>query len=751
MIKKPYKAIISIILVFALLSATCTGALAASSKKTYVKEVIISYGSTADEAKKWLEDNGYKSLDFNLNEGADDTLSTKRAVYLGYKATDNADEAVTDMKLMNMNGGYSVQDYQILLSEQQNNIKAFLVNFQEAVTEYRNNYSAGQQRAVSAHDMLNMLIDDDTGMKLGDLLLNKTKEEYSDEEWAALSDEEKAKAADMTTILTQGNSNAVLAIEQIIATATDESDMPWVGRYSNAKTYDEMIDEAMESQNLTVNAAEKYLAAEYDEDAKKIAENLENYKTYLEEYKNSDVKLTSSAEEIDAFLKTREAENDFASSDWIAAATQYELLSKAENDGISLLDTLTSDEYDVMNADRYMLYPLVSVLSKGQRACLEFLPTSQLVSIGINDDATVKSAMENVKVNSVDELQNVSVYEGVDRTIFGNSVAMTNEALRLQASSGKKTSEGWIDSFSNTTYVLFGAMITSLTATGLFFLVSSHMHDLTPGLFATANSFQDRGIQALVDAKTLKNLGETVKSNRTRMDYYRFKKVSDKLYSDAGYAKYFKFAGYAMLAVSVVLMGFTAWSTISDLMEYYNAKFTPIPMHMVDQGVDENDEKVYSYYSAVKCNRARQNMVTDDTKLLGDFGDINGDVGRQWVALYTTKDKAAGNPITTDGFAVQYGNSNLPGDNYTALSMFGESVAQNLTNKSMGYTYSDGKNGVYLFYNTDKAAFAGSVFSETKYILMGAAEAVLLASIFFAGRAVGKKKSKVKMEEPENV
>ena len=147
---------------------------------------------------------------------------------------------------------------------------------------------------------------------------------------------------------------------------------------------------------------------------------------------------------------------------------------------------------------------------------------------------------------------------------------------------------------------------------------------------------------------------------------------------------------------------------------------------------------MYTYYSAVKCNRVAQGMVTDDSKILGDLGDLNGDVGRQWVALYTTKDKAAGNPITTD-FTVQYNDTNLPNDDSTALSMFGESTAQNLTNEQAGYTYDDDKDGIYLFYGTDSNAFAASIFTGGNYVLVGGLSALVAAVIFFfIGQAVGK-------------
>ena len=191
-------------------------------------------------------------------------------------------------------------------------------------------------------------------------------------------------------------------------------------------------------------------------------------------------------------------------------------------------------------------------------------------------------------------------------------------------------------------------------------------------------------------------------------------KVVDIMAASESASKWARVMHYAKIGATCVMIVFmvaSLWSTYADLRDYYNAEFTPIPSNMVNQGVDENDKKVYTYYSAVKCNRVAQGMVTDSTELLGDLGDINGDVGRQWVALYTTTDKAAGDPITTD-FTVQYNDTNLPNDDSTALSMFGESSAQNLTNEQAGYTYDDDKDGIYLFYGTDSDAFAASIFTK---------------------------------------
>ena len=741
-LKKSLKTVVSIILAVALCIGNCVSAFAASSnKENYIKEVYLSYGKTAKEAKNYLTDNGYEVVDYNLNEGADDTISDKRAVYLGYKTTSNAEEAITDLKLMNMKGGYSVQDYQMILSEQKDNIKAFFDDFKVAVKEFRANYNAGQQRAIAAYELLNMLYDDDTEQNLGDLLLKKVKEEYTDEEYNALPDSEKAKVADMTTILMQGNSLAILSMERIIAMGTDESDTPWANRYQEAKTYDEMVEDLMDSLNLTVSEAQKKLDTEYSADAKKVASSFEAYKEYLAIYTNAEISFENTNEEIEAYAAANE---DFDMSKWLAAGTQYETVKALTNDDVSLYDLITSDEYDVTNEDSTMLYPLIASLSEGQRACLDFLPMYQLVSIGINDENTFKAAMEEIDIDSVDGWQNISIYDGVDRSIFNGDVALTGEAYRLQNSTGKNPVTDVTDYISKTSYVLYATFAVSLVATSLCWKLSSSYAQIYEDMSAVNNRLTQ--LNSLIEkAKETGDIGKVTELSDQWKDVSKEYDMVAMSKSES-LSNFFRYAGIAMTCVTIVIMAASLVSTYLDLKEYYNAEFTPIPSVMVNQGVNENDERVYTYYSAVKCNRAAQGMESDKTKLLGDFGDINGDVGRQWVALYATKDAAAGDPITKD-FIVQYGNSDIPNDS-TPLSIFCESTAQNLTNKKAGYTYADSKEGIYLFYGTDSNVFAGSVFSSGKYVLVGGVSAIVAAAIaFYIGKYVGAKNSKKSKKE----
>ncbi len=741
MLKKTLKALLCVALVFTLLSATCTNAFAASLlKKEYIKEMYVSYGKTADEAKKYLTDNGYEVLDSDLNEGADDIISSKRAVYLGYKTTEKADEAITDIKLMNMKGGYSIQDYQMLLSEQKENIKVFLEDFIVAVNEYRSNYNKKQERAIAAHDMLNLLYDDDTEQYVGDLLLNKIKEEYTDEQWNALSAEEQKKTADMTTILMQGNSDSILIIEQIIALAADDSDTLWVERYESAKTYDEMVESLMNSEKITLAEATKRLAAEYDDDAKALASKFADYKSYLDEnYVNTGITLTSTDAERETYEKDKD---DFDSANWFVAGTQYELLATLKNDDISLLDLVSGIDYDITGEDRYLLYPLLSVLTKGQRACFDFLSMYQLVACGINGDESMQQAIDSLDLTSLKE-KKISVYDGIDRTIFTGDVALTNDALRLQASSGKNALSDITDSISNTSFVLLCVCGISFIATTLSWqLGSGRLDKLADLMLANRADAIKKANDYAVKAKRATNYMQKAKLEDLR---YKYNNQANSLFDSAGTArvwgKIMHYARYVTTAIFFVLMLYTAWSTVNDIIDYYNADLTPIPQYMVNQSTNDKDEKVYTYYNAVKCNRVASGLVTDNNKLLGEFGDLNGDVGKQWVALYTTKDKAAGDPVTTD-FVVQYNNTKIPEDK-APLSMFGESVAQNLTNKKMGYTYSDGKNGIYLFYGTDSSIFAGSTFTNGIYALYAAgAVAIIAVATVLIRKSVKKKNNK---------
>ena len=142
--------------------------------------------------------------------------------------------------------------------------------------------------------------------------------------------------------------------------------------------------------------------------------------------------------------------------------------------------------------------------------------------------------------------------------------------------------------------------------------------------------------------------------------------------------------------------GVKAYSYLNNM---YHKDFTKIPLMIVDEAdiatyrtdangnqiLDENGKPIrdinfdqFAYYDAVKCNRQiigvsseAQNGVESYAEWgCGDVADLNCDYGKEWLALYTNKSSAKGNPILADSLTVQYGSNALPENCTKSLHKF---------------------------------------------------------------------------------
>ncbi|MBO7549269.1 MAG: hypothetical protein J6T77_04805, partial [Clostridia bacterium] len=93
---------------------------AGTQSPDYISEVKIfmgDYSAAAAEGFTLLKD-GDNPVDLNKDAGGGLGSKGEKAVYLGYKTTKNRSEAITDLALMNMKGGYKTKDYEILMQQQ---------------------------------------------------------------------------------------------------------------------------------------------------------------------------------------------------------------------------------------------------------------------------------------------------------------------------------------------------------------------------------------------------------------------------------------------------------------------------------------------------------------------------------------------------------------------------------------------------------------------------------------------------------
>ena len=104
--RKIWQKMLSMVLVVSVLLTVCPSTVFAEEAvlgEIYIESVQLVRAETRKEAKALLEEEGYTFLDANLNEGTGED-----GIWMGYTITTNPEEAVYDLKLMNMNGGFTL-------------------------------------------------------------------------------------------------------------------------------------------------------------------------------------------------------------------------------------------------------------------------------------------------------------------------------------------------------------------------------------------------------------------------------------------------------------------------------------------------------------------------------------------------------------------------------------------------------------------------------------------------------------------
>ena len=792
----------------ALLPSGTALAKSTGNQQLYISEVKVGMGETSEEAAAELLAEGYTILtengqyaDLNYRTGTNSGMKkgpTEKVVYIGYKTTSDPNDAITDLAVMNMNGGYSTQDYQILMENyMEGQIKPFVNRFIAALKEYRENYykpegTLNHIRADYYRQMLNKLTDDDTGgQPLGDLLLNLTKYEMGDAAYNALSDAEKKNHADILTLLMQGNGRAVLLLETLVTKSADSAEDTWLDRF--LATDLETLKEEIKNENPHLTT-EQDICAEldrtYNDTARSILEKWDSFSEMILRYDDNvnhlinsdptvDEDLKKKAENLDLTRQTKETANTVvnildAEADSVvdAVAAQEVLitdfLQETAYGDDTLMEFFQKERSDFSGEGIRELYPLAASLSAGQIAGLEFLSLTDLF-------AMVLTTEEGYNTLDIDNMVTASFFQDVDREIYEpGGVALTNAALRQK--------QNKLDDDSSFLLSPLGFVYWGLTAAcGIGTVVSllkniqyvsyqpavevalmsctTKMYEMTPlvdelGIYVMKNTFWGgyaEEVKIVGDAVNEK-FAEIVKE----LDWVE--KVSQNTT-----LTYCLTVGFTVL--TAIFAAVSIFLTVSEMLAYYKVTFAPIPKYIVDEAditetvngktvVTKNDT---AYYKVVTCNRKEGKTDTekDNYRVLGNSNDLNGDVGKQWLALYSVKYEQ-GRPILADSLMVITGTegrtaSALPNGYETGIHRFGEKAAFNLTSEY--YCYNDTPNGTYVYFKqADKTVSEmtgkstsitiGSIFSNDSLMIGAGAGAVLGAGAAIIIMTAARKRKK---------
>ena len=748
--------------ILAILLAVLTGVLSpmqalAATTPVYISEIKLfmdDYSAAEAEGYTLLK-IGNNPVDLNQDAGGGLGSKGDRAVYFGYKTTTNRDEAITDLALMNMKGGYSVKDYEYLMETQmKSQIIPLVDTFLAAINEYRENYSNGNQRAVYLYGILNKMIDDDTGMGLGELLLNDTVYESAKPVWDALSAEEKENTtfytvnqqvrdslpaaeknshADILTIIAQSNGKATLMLLNLLTRAADTNDSTWLERFSEI-SYDDLVD----STGMTPTDAEKELAKLYDDDAYLILEtwtalqdDLLKYEDYCEIAASYDEnKLKEIEQKLDALTKvgedTDEEELQQALADYeealvaqleflhaLKAIMLHDSLNETEYADGTFLDFFTQSYEDVAD-DPTVLYPLVASFSNGQRVGLEYISLEEMLMIALSDEDAYADT-------DLDALEPVSIYDGVDRSIYEkDAVALTSDALRADFSEQVEEQNGLLSNWTIASWAMTGVMaVGAITSTVFMAHYKANVNQILRQMSKLTH--EKDFMQFARQIKTVDASGNPV----TKTVFW------DNIYNSR--AAFCKWMAVGFTVAMVIIAAVSVYLTWQDLQAQYHVDYTVIPRHMVDEkdliGYNRKGEKIIlknqsAYYKAVACNR------TDSAEfynVLGTCADLNGDVGKQWLALYAVKNEAM-EPILASSLIAVVDSVECPAGYETGIHMFGSDAAFNLNNPH--YDWANDAPSVYVYFQTDNTApsTAGTIFSGGTVALIGGAGIALGAA-----------------------
>ena len=698
----------------------------AAKQETYIKEIRISTASTADAAKKWLTDNGYTVVDTDLNQ-----KTGKDYVYIGYKTTTNPDEAITDISLMQMDGGYSFSEYEALLEAKTQEINNMLDAIDSCLTETRANLAAGKKNARGAREVLNYFKEDDSGKLLGDFLLGQ-----------------ETSRADMVKVFLQSNGDIATIIYNMLAFACTDNgeDTSWLAKLKDVDIYAE------------------YDPLLYSDAADAIFESFVNIHdivvTYENEYKDIADEIANNPEYADY---TDEEIQDILPDSYAEYAVVYETLASYNYGGKPLLDFFKKDPDEI---DTEELFPIVSALTPGQQEIIKFVGLTPLIALSQSDEKSAQGYIDALKGSSVlftYSEEQVSVYYGVDRSLFTEGgVALTNAGLRKSASTGDNSwfSGDNIDPVLSTSLHIvagscatiaigaaIGARFASKAAQATYNAVLATQ---TASFNATLSTFTASIQTAALKMSPAFNAGkvalvgseayETALFHVMRQKHAEIAKMTSGYYPEM-VAKEAS-AGLAKLGVTLnVVMGVAMGAMLIAeginmgirIYNYYHPEYTEIPRAIVDEVLTDTDSYYVNYYA-----------VKDQT---GKSGDLNAWSAQRWNALYTTTDKKAGDPIIASSLIVKLKDSEFPSDEHGAVHYFGETAAANVNR----YQFKKTATATYIFYERDHSlSMTASTFSGGQLVMFtgfGLVGGVAIGSLSVFG--AGKIKKKKEQSEPQ--
>lgn len=769
--KKTLKSLISILLVLSMVFGMSVTAFASSTnEEAYVSELRLIYADSYQEAQEILSETtfeGYQVLNHNLNgnSGLVNTLLGTTGVWLAYKTTTDIDEAITDIAIMQMGGGYSVGNYQEMIKNTREDYLAMGKIYLNAIDYFAEAYEAGYFLADAAYRQLNFYngMDRYKEDRLGELFVDGVLNENN-----------------LATLFFEGNVKVTSNIRRLIALGVSYNE--------DGKTYLEKVGESATKMNANPTVFDK---KGYKDLAKLIATSIPVFQNMFSELSAYESELNYEDDEFtDLELKYAEYKSiadRMRKVNYLDGKTLYEFCMEYRGD----------TEYS-------KIYPLVDALNDGQVAMTKVFHYYDVVRYSMSDspeeliDSEITALEEKYGETPVD------VYLGVDRSLYSGNFAITSEAARANAyTNGTSLGEAlfgngaWV---STSIQIASGALGVGVAVWAIARTVKGSASYASAAVRAAEaagtlkekaaaaaerimtasehlefynNSLEDlRSFCLAIGVKDPEHLSDAVWKNlnfagkidaigahakkltifkaenlvEVNTDYCKafmesYEDASEAMYNAA--ARNAKILTGALYAVGALASTYSAITLYNKVYDYYHPKYDAIPIAMVDL-VKTKDGDRYIKYDVVYEAKLKNGQ--------NHAGDLNAYKGQRWNAMYYTKNSEAGNPLLAD-FALS-NNNNRPNKGYDAVHRFGETICYDL-NK---YNFNSDSETVFMSVAqsdkqksdiTDVPDVIGSIFGASVWLIAGGIGAALGIGGTIGAQFFLKKKKKGSEIEPE--
>ena len=394
----------------------------AAEKDQYIESIQLFTADTKAEAIKKCQNSGYMYADADLNEGND-----SKAVVLGYTITDDPDKAITDISVLEMNSGYDTLSYADIRDKEMEKASGITSAFMASIKEYRENLEAGSPAAIEANRILNLYTIPEMGnAALGDYLAgDSVKEDF------------------IKKIVCQASMGVVMTMFNCINSGVaDFGETNWAQRTCTSKVkenlgnsdyfdqYDrEYKDEAMELRNALRTFYEVVTKA-------RTFVDLYGMDVLMEEGKDAEA-----GEIPDDVLYAAAYGESFEDKDqYLLYLSAYTILSQYQYDELTTLADrmMMLGSTDIATTEQLRnLYPIADGMTHGQIGTVRLLGIPQLAAALANDAQLIQDAetftaemREKIRDAYKDGTEQISVWSGIDRTIYDSKVALTSATKR---------------------------------------------------------------------------------------------------------------------------------------------------------------------------------------------------------------------------------------------------------------------------------------------------------------------------------